>query len=185
MRTTALAVSLCLLAGCAAQRREAFAKERAAEHVYQRPLEELWPVAKQLLKDEGYSWKEIPGQYVLATEWREEGGGAVVSYTRYLVEGKKVTDAGSIIRFTKSTKSTQGTPTESFGGGAPKQTQEGPNSNMLSMANSAQGQQGPLNQGVTGAVQGTRDLTMEWQLLKRTDAARAAEIEGQALKEFP
>src|SRR5690242_16354658 len=77
------------------------------EAIYDMPLEEAWPSVQQFFTDNGLSYREDPGTFVLETEWREEFGASKVSgfWHRYMVLGKRETPTTSklwIIRVTRS-----------------------------------------------------------------------------------
>ena len=40
-----------LATGCAASRREAYIQDKAAQHTYRKPIAEVWPQVRMLLKE--------------------------------------------------------------------------------------------------------------------------------------
>lgn len=176
-----LALAVVATAGCSAWRRENHLRDRAGQHVYQQPLEAVWPQAMQLIREEGYTGKEVPGAFLYQSEWKEELAGAVTHYTRYLVEGRPAQGAGCTVHFIKVTRSS--------GGGAPGGARQAEDINLESarspgsqagMAGSEQNKAAPLSAGATPPRGGSRDLMMEWRLLQRVDPERAGAIEAEA-----
>ncbi|AKF83317.1 hypothetical protein MFUL124B02_34125 [Myxococcus fulvus 124B02] len=177
-----LAVALCLLAGCSRSLRENYQRDKAAGHVYQRTLSDLWPEVKAHLKKEGYSWKEMPGHYVLETEWRDAGGGTLgpTSSSRFLIEGHMLPNGGSILRVMRGNRVSQ-----AIGGGNVEQ--------RIAQGGSARAQEeqavARANANTTGVLptQQTyaRDLELELELLRRIEPDAAGRLARQAALEYP
>jgi hypothetical protein len=98
------------------------------EAIYDLPLEEAWPSVQQFFTDNGLSYREDPGTFVLETEWREEFGGSRVSgfWHRYMVVGKRDAPSTSklwVFRITRSAGDTLAKAGSQLGwgpgGGAP------------------------------------------------------------------
>lgn len=189
-------VALALLAllaasGCAASNRDTFVRERAGEHVYNRPMAEVWAAAKQLLTDDGYTGRESKGQWVYVTEWKDADGQASVGsrFTRYLVEGKELGPNKSVVRFTQVLRATGST------GAGVGDTERSTHSGMASMRGSGEAgadatggvpQSGQEGIGPRSALAtGKRDLTMEWRLLQKLEPTTAGAIESEALRKHP
>src|SRR5438552_13476494 len=64
-----------LAAGCAgpkAVERDAFVREQMAELVLPRAIDEAWPLAHELLSEQGYNGVDVPGAFQYESEWRED-----------------------------------------------------------------------------------------------------------------
>jgi hypothetical protein len=180
-------LALLVGSGCAASNRETFMRERAGEHVYQRPMPEVWAAAKQLLTDEGYSGREVAGGYVYVTEWKETAGNASVGarFMRYLVEGKELGPARSIVRFTVVQRATGST------GAGIRDTEPSTHSGMAALSTGAGSESSGAPQesaepGRKSALAtGQRDLEMEWKLLQRIEPGKARAVESEAYLQHP
>lgn len=160
-----LLAALALTSGCAARQREAYVQDKAHEHVYRMPLAELWPHARSLMKEKGYSLMENKGGFEAQTEWLQTSAASSLGTTfqRYLVRGKARGPGESSVEFFKMVR------TEARGA-------DGVNPN---------GGSG----GGTSTTQGNNqppapDLEMEWELLKRVDAETAKTFQSEAEKQF-
>lgn len=151
-----LVVALSLTAGCAGSRRNAYLHEKASTHVYRQPVAEVWPKAKELLTEEGYSVMEAKGGFEMQTEWLMQGAPSSLgtSYARYLVRGIEKGPGQCSVEFLRQVR------TESKGGFD---------------ANSGQGEDMAAN---TNAL--ARDHEMEWKLLQRVDTESAKALEAEA-----
>lgn len=185
----ALAV-LALIAGsgCAASNRETFMRDRAAEHVYERPMAEVWAAAKQLLTDEGYTGREGQGGYVYVTEWKDVSGESSVGsrFTRYLLEGRELGPSKSIIRYTQVMRATGST------GAGIGSTEPSTHAGMASLNAGGESEGGAMptsgseGRGPKSALaSGKRDLEMEWKLLQKLEPAKARNIESEAFLKHP
>jgi len=67
MGRAAVPALLSLLSACAASRAHHFLAERTDEHVFARPIAEVWPVAKTVLAERGFPPEETGGPYRLQT----------------------------------------------------------------------------------------------------------------------
>ncbi len=170
-----------LLVGCsAAQRRENYLRDRAAEYVYPYPLYDIWPRVKGVLESRGYSWREAPGRFVLETEWKENGGGALsYSYTKLLVEGLRLKRGGTLLRVMRSEASSQPAAVNYAGPSGPITSTKAANDAMVDA----------LQTNTTGMTQtqrrAFRDLELEWELLQTIDPESAKALEAEAAARYP
>ena len=188
----ALAVlGLLAVSGCAAANRETFLRERAGEHVYERPMADVWAAARQLLTDEGYSGRGGQQGWVYVTEWKETAGNASVGarFMRYLVEGRELGPSRSIIRFTAVLRATGST---GAGIGPEDRSTHGGIGNVAGSGEAGAEPKPPMRtsdpEGLGPKSQlasGQRDLEMEWKLLQRVEPAKAGKIESEALLKHP
>ena len=91
---------------CAAIRgmsaRSAYMEAETDKHVYDRPLNEVWPQARALLFEEGLEVKDTDATNA-ETEWKMDYGGT--ERVRYLLSGIAVGDDKCQIQFTKAVQS--------------------------------------------------------------------------------
>ncbi|MDY7233012.1 hypothetical protein [Hyalangium rubrum] len=173
-------LAMVMLTGCsAAQRRENFLRDRAAEHVYAKPLYEIWPPVKAALEARGYSWREVPNRFVLETEWKENGGGTLAhSFTKYLIEGMVLRSGGSLLRVMRADASSQPTAVVY----APSTGNNSTRAINDSLTNAA-------NSNTTGMTQtqhrASRDLELELELLRAIDPEAAAALDAEAQARYP
>jgi uncharacterized lipoprotein len=159
-----LLAAVALTAGCAARRREAYVQDKAHNHVYRMPLAELFPHARQLMVEKGYSLRESKGGFEVQTEWLQTSAASSLGTTfqRYLVRGIERGPGQSSVEFIKMVRN------ESRG--ADNVDENG-------------GRGGGVAQ--TGAATQTQpDLEMEWELLQRVDAEAAKTYQGEAEAQF-
>jgi len=169
-----------LLVGCAAQKRENYLRDRAAEHVYSQPLEEMWPRVKAVLQHQGYSWREMPHRFVLETEWKENGGGTLGhSYSRFLIEGMRLRSGGAILRVMRNDASSQPTAVSYAGTTGPINSARAANNAMVNAANSN-------TTGMTSVQKRAyRDLELELEFLQVIDPDAAIALETEAQTKYP
>ncbi|NTX00463.1 hypothetical protein HUA74_00040 [Myxococcus sp. CA051A] len=174
--------ALLTLVGCAGSLRQNYLRDKAADHVYRRPLPDFWPDVKALLKEQGYSWKEMPGRFVLETEWRDSGGGTLgpTSSSRFLVEGLTLNSGGAILRVMRGNRVAQnigvGNVDQRIATGGSQRAQE----------EQAQARLDSTTSGVLPTQQNyARDLELELMLLQRIDPASAAKLEADAVSAHP
>jgi hypothetical protein len=174
-------VAAVLLAGCsAAQRRENHLRDRAAEHVYAQPLYDMWPRVKGLLEGRGYSWREVPNRFVLETEWKENGGGTLGnSYTRFLVEGFRLRNGGSLLRVMRNDASSQPAAVTYAGTTGPTNSTRAINDALVNAANSNTTGMTPVQK------RAYRDLDLELELLRSIDPEAAEALDAEALARYP
>lgn len=166
LKSSALLMLLAAMAtGCAASRRESYMQDKAHEHVYRMPLAELWPQARTLVTDKGYSLMENKGGYELQTEWLQTSAASSLgtTYQRYLLRGHERGPGQSSVEFIKMVRN------EARGA-------DGVNAN-------GEGGGGRVAQ-TQGTNQAQPDLEMEWELLKRVDAESAKKYQDEAQQKF-
>jgi hypothetical protein len=169
-----------LWGGCAAQKRENFLRDRAAEHVYMMPLEEMWPRVKAVLEHQGYSWREMPNRFVLETEWKENGNGTLGhSYSRFLIEGMRVRSGGAILRVMRNDASSQPTAVHYAGTTGPINSTRAANDAMVNATNSNTTGMTPVQK------RAYRDLELELEFLQVIDPEAAAALEAEAQAKYP
>lgn len=191
MKAALLVAASCLaLTGCVALQKDALIRSKVADYAYQMPIEDVWPGVTALLKDEGYQFNEDPASYVLTTDWKEEMGGSKVSgvWTRYMVQGARLDDARSKVRFMRESKTsyddkeklrTQG---NDFRKEQEDPDQKQPGYTVAQLAYMSQNNTGSLKRGASDNTQQglTRDLHMEWMLIQRLAPEHAHQIEASA-----
>ncbi|WXH31225.1 hypothetical protein WA016_05201 [Myxococcus stipitatus] len=175
-------VAWVLAAGCASSLRQNYMRDKAADHVYRKTLPDMWPGVKQVLKERGYSWKEMPGRFVLETEWLDSGGGTLgpASASRFLVEGLTLAQGGTILRVMRGNRLSQavgsGYVTQELATGNSTRAQE----------EQAQARESSTSSGVLPTQQSyARDLELELLLLQRIDPEAAAKLEVDAVSAHP
>ena len=107
-----IAVGLVLVAlaatGCAgiraSQARQDYIDQATRSHVYDKPCEQVWPDARQLLFAEGYSVKDTGEGTTMTveTEWNYEDEFDDTEATRYLVQGSAPRSGTCKVEFTRS-----------------------------------------------------------------------------------
>lgn len=152
-----LLAALALTSGCAARQREAYMQDKAHAHVYRMPLAELWPHARSLVQEKGYSLMENKGGFEAQTEWLQTSAASSLgtSYQRYLVRGMERGPGVSSVEFYKQVR----TEARAADSGTAAQTQGSNQSPIL-------------------------DSEMEWELLKRVDAEAAKTYQTEAEQKF-
>ena len=152
-----LVAALALATGCAANRRETYLQEKASTHVFRQPISEVWPKAKEVITEEGYSVMEAKGGFEMQTEWLMQGAPSSLgtSYARYLVRGIEKGPGQCTVEFLRQVRVESQAAFDSAKGKAA----EGPgtDSNTLS-----------------------RDYAMEWKLIQRADPEAAKALESEA-----
>ena len=159
-----LLAALALTSGCAARQREAFVHDKAHEHVYRAPLAEVWPHARALLQEKGYSLMEAKGGFEAQTEWLQTSGASSLGTTfqRYLMRGRERGPGQSSVEFYKMVRSeSRGADNvdENGGRGGGMNTAQASNQSIL-------------------------DLEMEWELLQRVDPEAAKAYQAEAEQKF-
>jgi hypothetical protein len=160
-----LLAALALTSGCAGRQREAYMQDKAHEHVYRMPLAELWPHARALIQEKGYSLMENKGGFEAQTEWLQTSAASSLgtSYQRYLVRGMERGPGVSSVEFYKQVR------TEARG------------ADGVSASGGSSGAQA-TTQGSNQAP--VLDSEMEWELLKRVDAEAAKTYQSEAEAKF-
>lgn len=146
---------LVLATGCAARRRDVYVQDKAAEHVYRVPISQLWPQARAILQERGFSFQESQHEYEAVTEWLQTTNTASslgVTFERYLLRGRALGSSQSSVEFTKMTiTETYVTKTEAR----------------------------------RGAQQLAPDHVIAWELLQRVDAEAAKKYADEAAQKYP
>ncbi|MFL5347323.1 MAG: hypothetical protein ACJ8AT_21270 [Hyalangium sp.] len=170
-RNPFLFLSALLLTACAGSSQ--VLRDEAAQHVYSQPLAQVWPQVEAFMTEQGYSFRTAPGQYVLRTEWRENGtGGANRTLVSYLIQGEPHAAGGCILRVSRGLK-------------ADPNDQAGDLSAMPTTGTqSAQDNRGLLAQqelsmqSQRAIYAPSRDLDMELALMRKLDPAAVQKLEA-------
>ena len=159
-RLLVVASALALAAGCAANKRDTYVRERAGEHVYGLPAPQLYQQATALLKSKGYSLREDAAHFVAVTEWKQDGGGSNIAtaYSAYQVQVMPVSPTSSTVVFEKQNRVAKAA---------------GQNESAIG---------GDRNEAGLMSASTSRDLEMEWLLLQRADPQTAEQLQAQAGK---
>ncbi len=162
-------MALSLVTACAGPTRETYLQERAGEFMFNKPLKEVWPHVKAILKEDGFNWQDNPSQAFIRTEFKEDTGSSAMSTssTRYSVEGYAIDAGHSRIRFMRNSVAASGSS-----GMADPRAQ----ATAYAGANAS-----GRNAGLASAA---RDLKMEWRVIQRASPEQAAELEAEADAKF-
>jgi uncharacterized lipoprotein len=160
-----LSLSVVLLAiatlatGCAAARREAYVQERASQYVYRKPIAEVWPEVRMLLKEKDLPIREAPGAYEISTDWYTVGAPSTLgtNYVRYLVRGKQSSAAMCSVEIFKQNRV-----------------------ETAQSSSAARDNQREASGTDTSNLQ--RDRELEWELLQRVDPEGAKALRAEAEK---
>lgn len=146
-----------LATGCASSRRENYIQDKASSYVYRKPIAEVWPQVRAMLKEKDLPLREAPGAYEIATDWHMLGAPSSLgtTYVRYLVRGKQPSPAMCAVEILRQNR------TQAGEGAMDVQT----------------GQKGDVG---TDATSMTRDREMEWELLQRVDPEGAKALIEEA-----
>ncbi|WP_224248060.1 hypothetical protein [Hyalangium gracile] len=168
------------LTGCAATQRDNYVRDRAAEHVYTQSLGQMWPRVEAILESKGYFWREVPNRFILETEWKENGGGTLGnSYTRFLIQGMRTRNGGSLLRVMRNDASSQATAVNYAGRTGPVSSARAAASALNDVANSNTTGMTPVQK------RAFRDLELEWEFLQAIDPEAAAALEREAQARYP
>ncbi|MCP3100973.1 hypothetical protein LZ198_19040 [Myxococcus sp. K15C18031901] len=153
-----IAVGLAAVSGCAGRRREAFLFDKTRDHVYRKPIAEVWPQAIALLKEKGFSMRAGKEGFEAQTEWLMQGAPSSLGTTqaRYYVKGVEKGPGQCAIEFHKQLA------TEA----------RGADNARKEMTESVGNQSGNFN----------RDMEMEWELLQKVDAESASALRAESEK---
>lgn len=156
---SSVVLAVCLLAaGCATNRRELFLQEKASGYVLHKPLGEVWPQVRSMLRERDLPMREVAGGFEIATDWWMQGAPSSLgtSYVRYYVRGKHPSPETCVVEIFRQNRTTQG-------------TEEIPTQNSRASASTE-----------TNSM--TRDRELEWELLQRVEpeTARALRAEAEA-----
>jgi hypothetical protein len=165
MKRSSLSLSLVLFAlatlatGCAASRREAYVQEKASQYVYRKPIAEVWPQVRMLLKEKDLPLRESPGAFEISTDWHMVGAPSTLgtNYVRFLVRGKQPTPSMCSVEIFRQNRVESG---------------QGP-------VDSRTGQRQSLG---TDSTNLQRDMELEWELLQRVDPEGAKSLRAEAEK---
>jgi hypothetical protein len=151
-----------LAAGCASARREAYIQDKAMQHVYRKPIAEVWPQVRSMLLEKELPMREAPGGYEISTDWQMVGAPSSLgtAYVRYLVRGKQPSPAMCAVEIYKQNRTESGPGPVDVRSARPTERQ--------SVGNDA-----------TSMV---RDMEMEWELLQRVDPEAAKALREDAEK---
>ncbi|WP_338871281.1 hypothetical protein [Myxococcus stipitatus] len=144
------------VAGCAASRKEAFLFDKTREHVYRKPVAEVWPQALALITEKGYSLRQTKDGFEAATEWLMQGAPSSLGTTqvRYIIRGIARGPGQCSIEYHKHVT------TETRG----------------------RGQAQVEASGRPDSANFSRDPELEWELLQRVDAESATSLRAEADK---
>lgn len=159
-----LVVSALALAftGCAARRQQAYLEDKAQNHVYRKPIVEVWPEALALLKDKGFSVMKGQEGFEAQTEWLQTSAASSLgtSFARYLVRGYERGPGQSAVEYRRQERSESRSADNTDG--RPREQGE-----------SAVG---------AGNSQMRRDTELEWELLQKVDPDAATALKAEATK---
>lgn len=96
-----LIVSIAFVASaCAHVQRASDVRSRAGEHIYETPIEELWPKVRPIFEAKGFRVREDPNGFSLDTEWKEDFSASRVAgvFRRYMVLGDPLGPTRSRLR---------------------------------------------------------------------------------------
>jgi hypothetical protein len=149
-------------AGCAGRRREAFLHDKARDHVYRKPVAEVFPQALALVKEKGFSFRAGKEGFEASTEWLMQGAPSSLgtTYARYLVRGvQKGPGQCSVEIWKQLSNESRGADNTT---GRPNEVTEAP----------PRPDTGNFN----------RDMELEWELIQRVDNESASALKAQAEK---
>ncbi len=187
-----------LSAGCATLQTQNAVREAAGRHVYEMPVEKVWPHVRAVLAEKGYHLKQNTTDFEVLTDWKESMQGSQVAgtWTRYLVQANRLDGAACVVRAVRWTKSANSTlerqgndiswgvrvKGDTAGMDRNSEVVQGMTPDAPSIASLEAGGDEPtsLRQGAR-ASEGNRDLTLEWEILQRADPRAAARLEGKPL----
>ncbi|NMO16487.1 hypothetical protein HPC49_04190 [Pyxidicoccus fallax] len=153
------AVSL-TTAGCAGRRKEAFLHDKAREHVYRKPIAEVWPQALALIKEKGFSLRGGKEGFEVQTEFKMAGAPSSLGTTweAYLIRGIQKGPGQCSIEYWKRI-STESRPADNTTGRTNEVNDSGPRTDT-----------GNFN----------REEELEWELIQRIDTDSASALKAQA-----
>ncbi len=197
-RTTLWLGAVVLVSGCATVQRENFARDRAAEISYAKPVAEVWPEVVALLSEKGFHSKQDPDSFTLETEWKvwNPSSRMTAQYAKYVAIARTLPNQRVIVRFYRNTKSAEGVEqtaqrnvdwgvsrTLGGGGGAAEATADGAPTPASAIVQQDDEGRSSVRIGVANSFE-QRDLDLEWELLSRIDPASAAQIRRMADSRF-
>ncbi len=160
-----------LLLACVTTSPERALHLRAGEHVYPRPLAQLWPAVAAFLVERGYPLSKERLPAALATEWRPEPSRRGALRTRYVVEGAAA-GAGATLHFFLEEEISP------FQAGVYQEVdfERRPDISELGLRGSRR---------VEPAVRRERDLAAEWEFVERITPADAEQIRAEVAVSQP
>lgn len=180
-RLTLLVVGLALVSsGCL--RRFVATESRyllASRYVFDRPVEEVWPAVREVLKEDGFSLRESEKSFEIVSEWREETASSwhLGTRSRYLVLAERLEADRCIIRFVRVSTLPPGTD---------DYQRMGPRA-FTKMA--VDGRRNLSREGAYGSYAGgtmaRRDLKMEWKVLEKVRPDIAAQSDAEIERHLP
>ncbi len=176
--TSVLLFTVLLASACAGP--STGVREAAGHHVYSQPLPQLWPQVEAFMTEQGYTWRSAQGQYVLRTEWRENGtSGANRTLISYLVQGEPHPSGGCVLRVSRGIKAASDNPS----GDLSATTLSGSNATQANWDRLAQNELAWQSQRAIYAP--ARDLDMELALMRKLDPAAVSRLEKPASNASP
>jgi hypothetical protein len=153
----------------------------AGRHIYDAPLEKVWPQASGLLRDEGYPLKESPDSFQLVTDWKEVVGGSLGKvWVQYMAWGERLGGDRCIVRILRSqvvlVPSELRSTTSNHNGSGMEQANPLKTSTPLGLRLRFKKAEDRAASGTTQTA--GRDLGMEWELLKRAAPVIAGQMEA-------
>jgi hypothetical protein len=148
----------------------------AGQYVYEKPLSEVWPQARAILREEGYSLDESPDTFAMVTAWRDVGAkGATRRWIRYLVVGEPIDGDHCIVRFVRAQIQ------QPSAGGIEPRGSEPASRLLLPVAIKLRQRSRGMSASSDLTEVGGRDLSMELKLLRRVapDVAERVEMEAE------
>lgn len=205
-----LALALAATVGCAAHRQHTFLMEHAGQHVYSRPLSEVWPEVLGLLQARGFGVQDS-GEYVLVTDWREDIASAQGkgSYTRFMVKGTALSPTSGTVHVYRLTSVVKDSGV-GRGVGQNAGTWEGEPDRSARLSDTGSDRSKSADQSAprpkaqceggtnclstlpttsgnrssfeleVDSARGSRDLGLEWELVQRVEPDVASRLQAQA-----
>lgn len=156
---SSVVLAVCLLAvGCTASRREMYLHEKASGHVFHKPIAEVWPQVRSMLRERDLPMREVQGGFEIATDWWMQGTPSSLgtSYVRYYVRGRHPSPETCVVEIFRQNRTTRDSE------------------DMASTSNRMS--------GATDTNAMTRDRELEWELLQRVEPETAQTLRAEAEK---
>jgi len=157
----------------------------AGRYVYDLPLEQVWPHASGMMRDEGHPVRETGDAFQLVTDWKETvGGGIGKVWVQYMVWGERIDSDRCIIRIIRSqvvlVPSELRSTTSRHNGTGMEQVNPLKVSTPLALPLKFKKAEDRATAGTTQTA--GRDLGMEWALLQRVAPLIARQLEAYAAR---
>lgn len=169
--TLAVAGMAVLASGCLVSERANALHSVTSSYTYDLPLEEVWPVVRTLLLQNGYVIRAGSNDFAMMTEWQQHTRSTVAgAYSRYYVEGFRLAGDRCQVRAFKQQSTIQ------------SELQEGPVDLPVPVLGAHQSSlnshtlPGVLAPGASDRL-AIRDLEFEWEVLRATEPDMAQRIE--------